>query len=126
MNGMTILAIGSIMSAVYVVFFLDDDSKGLKEAERRAEHAICQEIAADTLNGVETLATYMQTRCPARYLTEGRDTQPDAAGTAGQTEDQAASGSDDGETTGDGAPANDAHTGDEAGEGAGDTEGTTP
>jgi hypothetical protein len=40
------------------------------QAERAAEEAICREIAADTLNGAETLAAYMATRCPARFLTE--------------------------------------------------------
>jgi hypothetical protein len=40
------------------------------QAERDAEETICREIAADAVNGAETLAAYMATRCPARFLTE--------------------------------------------------------
>lgn len=48
------------------------------QAERDAEEAICRRIAADTLNGAETLAAYMATRCPARFLTEAVTPTPQA------------------------------------------------
>lgn len=101
MNGMTITAAAvSIVTVLYGAFLLSGGTDAAGPAELASEEAICREIAADTLNGSETLAAYMQTRCPARYLTEGvtfpvsaseespQDVTPDAVTDSGATDTQ--------------------------------------
>ena len=69
MNSTPVAAIASFGILLYAGYLITGWSGDAGETERDAEEAICREIAADTLNGSETLATYMQTRCPARFLT---------------------------------------------------------